>query len=92
MEILLYEAKNLFKNEKDYISAFKYLKDTLNIPSLLFPLSINFLDGLHEEILLIIIHLIEYIDLNIEKDNTKYAIVIDQFKYENDSDYISELK
>ena len=91
MEILLYEAKNLFKNEKDYISAFKYLKDTLNIPSLLFPLSINFLDGLHEEILLIIIHLIEYIDLNIEKDNTKYAIVIDQFKYENDSDYISEL-
>ena len=91
MEILLYEAKNLFKNEEDYISAFEYLKDKLNIPNLIFPLNNDILDGLHEEILLIIIHLIEYIDLNIEKDSTKYAIVIDQFKYENDSDYTSEL-
>ena len=91
MEILLYEAKNLFKNEEDYVSAFKYLKDKLNIPNLIFPLSNKILDGLHEEILLIIIHLIEYINLNIEKDSSKYAIIIDQFKYENDTDYTSEL-
>ena len=38
MEILLYEAKNLFKSEKDYISACEYLKDKLIIPGLEFPL------------------------------------------------------
>ena len=49
------------------------------------------MEGLHEELLLIIINLVEYIDLNIKNDSTQYAIVIDQFKYINDTENTSEL-
>ena len=90
MEILFYEAKNLFENHQQYISAFEYVKKNLKIPSLLYPM-INFLETLKDVILLTVICLIEYIDNEIKNDNSIYAIVIDQFKYINDTDYNSRL-
>ena len=90
MEILFYEAKNLFETEEQYISAFKYVKENLKIFSLTYP-TINFSENLEDAILPTVICLIEYIDNKIESKNNIYTIVIDQFKYRNDSDYNSEL-
>ena len=90
MEILFYEAKNLFETKEQYISAFKYVKENLKIFSLTYPM-LNFLDNLEDEILSTVICLIEYIDNKIENKNNIYTIVIDQFKYRNDTDYNSKL-
>lgn len=90
MEILFYEAKNLFETKEQYISAFKYVKENLKIFSLTYP-TINFLENLEDAILPTVICLIEYIDNKIENKNNIYTIVIDQFKYRNDTDYDSEL-
>ena len=90
MEILFYEAKNLFETKEQYISAFKYVKENLKLFSLTYP-TINFMENLEDAILPTVICLIEYIDNKIENKNNTYTIVIDQFKYRNDTDYDSEL-
>lgn len=85
MKILFYEARNLFSNVEEYISAFKYLEKNLKYPFF------DSLDELGKDILLPVFYLMEYI-ISIKKNILeKYVIVIDQFKYIDDGEYISKL-
>ena len=79
MNIIFYEARNLFESIEEFLSAFKYIQNNLKYP--------NFDD---DGILLTIIQLIHYIN-EIKKNNHKYTFFIDQFKYINDENYDSYL-
>lgn len=85
MKILFYEARNLFSNEEEYISAFRYLEKNLKYPFF------DSLKKLSKDILLPVFYLMEYI-ISLKKNNSeKYVIVIDQFKYIDDGEYISKI-
>ena len=87
LKIIFYEAKNLFDNVEEYIKAFKYIEKSIEYPTF------NSLEEIGNGILLTISYLIEYIDgikINKIKDS-KYIIVIDQFKYLDDISYDSFL-
>lgn len=88
MEILFYEARNLFDNEDDYLSAFNYIKKNLKINFKYFPNKEFFLN-LDFAFFPIILCLVDYLDGN-KKNQMKYVIVIDQFKYRNDNNYITK--
>ena len=87
IQIIFYEAKNLFDSIEEYISAFKYVQKNLKIDDQLYPL-IDTFNYLNKKILSTVICLIEYIDSNKnnKKSEDKYVIIIDQFKYINDLD------
>ena len=85
MKIFCYEARNLFTNVKEFISAFQYLKANLQYP--LF----DHIEGLKKDILLPILYLMKYI-ISLHKNiEEKYVIVIDQFKYIGDGEYDSKI-
>ena len=92
IQIIFYEAINLFDNIEEYISAFKYVQKNLKFYDLINPL-INTFNYLNNQILSIVICLIEYIDSikNNKKSEDKYVIIIDQFKYINDLDNNTDL-
>ena len=90
MKVLLEEAKNLFQEENEYISAFEYVKKNMIISGLE-SRSLYFLSSLNSELLSTVIYLIDYIELKIKNPENKYLIVIDQFKYETDSNYDTQL-
>ena len=80
MNIIFYEARNLFESMEELISAFKYVENNLIYPNF------SSFDHIDDGILLTIIQLIEYISKKKNK-NHKYIFVIDQFKYINDESY-----
>ena len=84
MNIIFYEARNLFESKEELLSAFNYVENNLIYPNF------SSFDHIDDGILLTIIQLIEYINKN-KKKNHKYIFVIDQFKYINDECYDSYL-
>jgi len=90
MKVLLEEAKNLFQEENEYISAFEYVKNNMIISDLE-SRDLYFLSSLNSELLSTVIYLIDYIELKIKNPENKYLIVIDQFKYETDTNYDTQL-
>ena len=85
MKIFCYEARNLFTDVKEFISAFQYLKDNLRYP--LF----DHIEGLKKYILLPVLYLMKYI-ISLHKNiEEKYVIIIDQFKYIGDEEYDSKI-
>ena len=89
MEILFYEARNLFYNENDYITAFYYLKQNLKINSSKIP-NKEFFHNLDDAIFSIIHCLVDYLEKNRKDIKMKYVFVIDQFNYRNDDNSITK--
>ena len=92
IQIIFYEAINLFDSIEEYKSAFKYVQNNLKFGDLIYSLMDTF-NYLNRQILSTVICLIEYIDSNKsnKESKDKYVIIIDQFKYINDLDKNSDL-
>ena len=85
MEILFYEARNLFDNEEEYINAYEYIKNNLKLPILKYHVPIGKIKECDNGIILTVICFVRYIK-EIDKNKISrgfYSIIIDQFKYKS---------
>ena len=94
MEILFYEAKNLFDTIEEYIDSFEYVKNNLKISELQDnDIAIEDINEYDNGIILTIICLINYIK-EIAKNKINlgyYAIIIDQFRYKTGTNHTTDL-
>ena len=94
MEILFYEARNLFDTLKEYIGSFEYIKNNLKIPELQYNyVAIKNIKEYDNGIILTVICLINYIKEIVKNKINKgyYAIFIDQFKYKTGTNHTTDL-
>ena len=94
MEILFYEARNLFDTLEEYINSFEYVKNNLKIPELQnYYIAIKNIKEYENGIILTVICLINYIKeiINNKINKGYYAIFIDQFKYKTGTNHTTDL-
>ena len=94
MEILFYEARNLFDSLEEYINSFEYVKNNLKIPELQnYYIAIKNIKEYENGIILTVICLINYIKeiINNKINKGYYAIFIDQFKYKTGTNHTTDL-
>lgn len=94
MEILFYEARNLFDTLEEYIGSFEYIKNNLKIPALQYNyVAIKNIKEYDNGIILTVICLINYIKEIVKNKINKgyYAIFIDQFKYKTGTNHTTDL-